>query len=143
MESKVQSTTIANGVDPVRMALAFFGGTSLALGLVMAFAPGVFFDLVGPYGVRNDHYIHDTASFQIALAVTMLVALRRPSWRVPALTANAIQWGLHAISHLVDIANANYHWLGYFDFFVTAGGAALLTWLAVLAAGQESPGDTT
>lgn len=138
MESKTQSTPIATGLDPVKATLALFGGPSLALGLVMAFAPGVFFNLVGPYGVRNDHYIHDTASFQIALAVPMLVARRRPSWRVPALTANAIQWGLHAISHLIDIANANYHWLGYFDFFVTVGGFALLTWIVVLAADQES-----
>jgi hypothetical protein len=141
METKTQNTAIATGVDPVSAALAFFGATSLALGLLMAFASGVFFDLVGPYGVRNDHYIHDTATFQIALAVPMLVALRHPSWRVPALTANAIQWGLHAISHLVDIADANFHWLGYFDLFVTAAGAALLTWLAFLAGGQERRGE--
>jgi hypothetical protein len=100
----------------LRLGLLGFCLSSFLLGLVMAVAPGVFFTLVGPYGVRNDHFIHDTASFQIALAVLLVVAIRCPSWRVPALAANAIQWGLHAVSHLVDIGDASPHWLGYFDF---------------------------
>lgn len=123
--------------DPVIAGLLLFGLPSLLLGILMAVAPGVFFELIGPYGVRNDHFIHDTASFQIALAVLLLVAVRQPSWRVPALAANAIQWSLHAISHTIDIGNADPGWIGYFDFVATIGGSLLLTALAVVAARRE------
>lgn len=90
----------------MQLGLLAFGLSSLLLGLLMATAPGTFFTLVGPYGVRNDHFIHDTASFQIALAVLLLLAVRRRSWRVTALVANPIQWGSHTVSHLLDIGEA-------------------------------------
>lgn len=117
----------------MRLGLLLFGLSSLLLGLLMAVAPGVFFTLVGPYGVRNDHFIHDTASFQIALAALLLIAVRCRSWRVPALTANAIQWGLHTISHLLDIGEATPGWLGYFDFVALAAGTGIFVLLAVYA----------
>jgi hypothetical protein len=119
--------------DLLTFGLLLFGVPSLLLGVAMAFAPGAFFDLIGPYGPRNDHYIHDTASFQIALAALLLIALRRPSWRVPALTANAVQWGLHAISHVLDVGAAEPAWIGWFDLFATTTGTGLLIALAVLA----------
>lgn len=125
------------GFDPLIAGLLFFGLPSLFLGILMAFAPGGFFELIGPYGVRNNHYIHDTASFQIALAILLLVSVRQPSWRVPALAANAIQWSLHAISHTIDIGSADPAWLGYFDFVATIGGSLLLGGLAVVAARRE------
>jgi len=117
----------------MRLGLLVFGLSSLMLGLLMVAAPGVFFTLVGPYGVRNDHFIHDTASFQIALAILLLVAVRCRSWRVPALVANAIQSGLHTISHLLDIGDATPSWLGYFDFVALAAGTSVLVLLAVYA----------
>lgn len=125
------------GETAMRLGLLLFGLSSLALGLLMIVAPGAFFTLVGPYGVRNDHFIHDTASFQIALAVLLLVALRCRSWRVPALVANAIQWGLHTISHLLDIDDATPGWLGYFDFVALAAGTAVLVLLAIYAGREQ------
>lgn len=119
--------------DLLTFGLLLFGVPSLLLGLAMAFAPGAFFELIGPYGPRNDHYIHDAASFQIALAVPLLVAVRRPFWRLPALAANAIQWGLHAVSHLLDAGAADPAWIGWFDVFATMGGAVLLIALTKLA----------
>jgi peptidoglycan/LPS O-acetylase OafA/YrhL len=127
----------------ILLGLLLFGLPSLLLGLAMAFAPSAFFELVGPYGVRNDHYIHDTASFQVALAVMLLAGLFRPRWRVPALIANAIQWGLHSISHLIDIANADPTWIGYLDALVLPAGTALLVLLAVSASRQERSEETT
>ena len=121
----------------LRLGLLGFGLSSFLLGLVMAVAPGVFFTLVGPYGVRNDHFIHDTASFQIALAVLLLVAVRCHSWRVPALAANAIQWGLHTVSHLADIEDASPFWLGYFDFIALAVGTSLLIAMVISARRTE------
>ncbi|MDX6609869.1 MAG: hypothetical protein QOF85_1794 [Solirubrobacterales bacterium] len=125
------------GIDPVVAGLLVFGLPSLLLGLLMAFDPGAFFEFVGPYGARNDHYIHDTASFQIALAVPLLVGLRLPRWRVPALAANSIQWGLHSISHLIDVQRADPSWLGYFDAIALPAGTALLLWLTVCSWRQE------
>jgi peptidoglycan/LPS O-acetylase OafA/YrhL len=121
----------------ILLGLLLFGLPSLLLGLAMAFAPAVFFEVVGPYGVRNDHYIHDTASFQIALAVMLLAGLFLPRWRVPALIANAIQWGLHSLSHLVDVAKADPTWIGYLDALALPAGTALLVVLAVSASRQE------
>lgn len=138
MKPAPQSTRAAQPPDPVTLGLFFFGVSSLGLGLLMAFASGPFFELLGPYGTRNDHYIHDMASFQIALAVPLLVALKRPSWRAPALAANAIQWSLHSVSHLIDIGDADPAWIGYFAFAATAAGAVLLTLLALRAAREES-----
>ena len=34
----------------------------------------------------------------------LLVAVRRPSWRVPALAMATVQFATHSINHLVDIA---------------------------------------
>lgn len=121
----------------IKVGLIVFGLPSLLLGLVMAFAPGTFFELIGPYGARNDHYIHDTASFQIALAVLLLVALHLPSWRVPALVGNGIQWGLHTISHAIDVGGADPHWIGYFDLIALLAGTTLLTLLAAAAARRK------
>jgi len=128
---------VLEGGAAMRFGLLLFGLSSLLLGLLMALAPGVFFTLVGPYGVRNDHFIHDAASFQIALAVLLLAAVRCHSWRVPALVANAIQWGLHTLSHLIDIGDADPHWLGYFDFFALAAGTGLLVVMAFSARRNE------
>ncbi len=121
----------------IKVGLIVFGLPSLLLGLMMAFAPGAFFELIGPYGVRNDHYIHDTASFQIALAVLLLVALRLPSWQVPALVGNGIQWGLHTISHTIDVGGADPHWIGYFDLIALLAGTTLLILLAAAVARRE------
>jgi hypothetical protein len=132
-----RATLAGGGESLVEASLLVFGLPSLILGLTMAIAPAVFFELVGPYGVRNDHYIHDTASFQIALAVLLLVALRVPAWRVPALVANAIQWSIHAISHAIDVGDAQPTWLGYFDLAALTAGSALLILLAILAARRD------
>ena len=34
---------------------------------MQAFLPATFFDYVGPFGARNDHYLGDVASFYAAL----------------------------------------------------------------------------
>ena len=47
--------------------------------------PGFFFDEIGPYGARNDHYMGDLATWYLALGAVALVAVRRARWRVPVL----------------------------------------------------------
>ncbi len=121
-------------VDLVGVGLLAFGIYQIALGLFMVIAPGTFFDELAAFGARNDHYIRDLATFELPLAVLFLVAAFRPGWRVPALAFGALHWALHAVSHLLDIGDADPEWLGPFDFIAITIGTALLgglLWWAV------------
>jgi PPE-repeat protein len=119
--------------------LVVFGLTQLALGLFMAIAPGAFFDSIGPFGARNDHYLRDLATFYVALGVAGLVAARRPSWRVPVLALAAAEFVLHAINHLADIGKSDPGWNGPVDFALVAASAVLLAWMTRVAARDDRP----
>src|SRR5258705_6240045 len=69
----------------VEVTLVVFGVYSVLLGLFMFVAPGTFFDTLGSFGARNDHYIFDNATFEFPLGLMMLAAARWPSWRGAAL----------------------------------------------------------
>ena len=99
----------------LRLVLGVLGLSQLALGAAMAIAPGAFFDAIADYGVRNDHYIRDFSTFYLALGATLVLSVGRQSWRAPVLALAAIQYGLHAINHLVDVGNADPGWLGPFN----------------------------
>src|SRR4051794_8007053 len=73
--------------DPalLQAGLIVLAAYNLALALVMAISPHAFYKAVGPFGELNRHYIRDVATFSAALGVGFLVAIRRPSWRVPLL----------------------------------------------------------
>jgi hypothetical protein len=120
--------------DPVTAGLLAYGVVQLALGLVMVIAPGWFFHNVGPFGPRNDHYIRDNAAVYLAFGLAGFVALLRPRWRVPVLAVWTLQWGIHAVNHLYDIANAHPKRDGPLDFALIALSAAVLGWLTRLAA---------
>jgi hypothetical protein len=126
---QAQSKTIV-----VVAVLLVYGIYSTALGLVMIFAPGFFFDTVGGFGIRNGHYIFDVAAFELPLGLLYLAAIKWTSWRVPALAFATLHYLLHAISHLIDINHANPHWVGMFDFVVIAIGTvihAVALWFSV------------
>ncbi len=106
-----------------------FALVELALAAVMALSPHAFYDAIGPFDAYNPHYIRDVASFEAALGVALLVAVRQPSWRVPVLALATIQFGLHSLNHLLDIGGARPAWTGYFDFFTLAAATLLLAWL--------------
>jgi hypothetical protein len=124
-------------VDLVGAGLLAFGIYQVALGLFMVVAPGAFFDSVAAFGTRNDHYIQDLAAFELPLGVLFLVAVRSPSWRIPALFFGVLHWALHALSHLVDIGEADPEWIGPFDFVAITIGTALLGWLLWRAVEDE------
>jgi hypothetical protein len=117
--------------------LVVFGITQLAVGLFLAAAPGAFFDAIGPFGTRNDHYMRDLATFYIALGVAGLVAVRRPGWRVPVLALATIEFVLHAINHLADIGETDPTWNGPATFAAVAASAVLLGWMLRVAAREE------
>ena len=114
--------------------LTVYGIYSTVLGLVMIFAPGLFFGTVGGFGTRNGHYIFDVAAFELPLGLLYLAAIRWPGWRVATLAFATLHYVLHSISHLIDINNANPHWVGVFDFIAIAIGTvihAVALWFAV------------
>jgi hypothetical protein len=113
--------------------LALFGVGQLVLGVLLWAAPGTFFDEVGPYGTRNDHYMADLATFYLALGAGALVAVVRSSWRVPVLAVALIQYALHSLNHLIDVDEADPAWLGPANLVALAATAALLGWLLRVA----------
>ena len=117
----------------VTAGLLAFALYHLALGAFMVVAPGAFFEEIGPFGVRNDHYIRDTATFSMALGAALLAAVRYRSWRVPVLAVVLSQFSLHTVNHLVDIDEAEPGWVGVADFVSLAVGTLLLAALLVSA----------
>ncbi len=116
--------------DPVaRAALIALGVVQLALGVWMALAPGVFFEVVAPFGARNDHLLRDMASWELALAVLAFAAAARPAWRVPVVALALMHFALHALNHLVDVGGADPGWVGPADLASLVVGAGGLAWL--------------
>jgi hypothetical protein len=103
----------------------------------MAIAPGTFFEEIGNFGVRNDHYIGDLASVNLAIGAGLVIAAQRPSWRVPVLWVAALWYALHALNHLADIGEADTELRGVVTTVLLAAGAAALGWLAVQAGRGE------
>jgi hypothetical protein len=122
--------TAAKGSTETRLRQAFvlLGATQLALGAFQAIAPGAFFNALGDFGSRNDHYLRDVSTFYLALGITLLAAASRPTWRAPVLAFAAVQYALHAVNHLIDIGDADPGWVGPFDFVSLALFAALLAY---------------
>lgn len=129
--------------DPARsivtVGLIAFAAIQIVLALFMAVGPHAFYRDVGPFGKFNPHYIRDVASFYGAIGIVLLIAVRRPAWRVPVLALTCIQYGLHSVNHLVDIGNAHPAWNGYFNFFSLAAATLLLAWLWRTAALETKP----
>jgi len=117
-------------------AMVVLAAFHIALAIFMAFAPHAFYKAIGPFGASNDHYVRDVATFYAAVGAGFAIAVRRVSWRVPLLAIATIQFALHSVNHLVDIANAHPAWTGYFDFFSLAATTLLLAWLLALALEQ-------
>ena len=118
----------------VRGALGALGATTLLIGLWLAISPSSFFDAIGPFGTRNDHYLRDMATWQIAAGIGLLIAAGRLSWRRPMIFVAGIQAAVHAVNHLIDVGDADPAWIGVFDVITVAGTAALLAWLWISTA---------
>jgi hypothetical protein len=121
----------------MRILLIVFAVTQLVLGLLLWLAPGFFFEEIGPYGSRNDHYMGDLATFYLALAAVALVASRRRSWRVPVLAFALLHYALHSVNHLIDVSESDPSWLGPANLAALVLGVLLLGWM--LRQEQEVP----
>lgn len=105
--------TRLNRILPI--AVGVLAAYELLLGLWMLVSPHTFYDQIAGFGPYPPHFIRDTASWQIALGVTLFAAVSRRSWRAPLLAFAALQCGLHAINHWVDVDDASSLGLGLFD----------------------------
>lgn len=122
------------------VGIAAFAAVELGLALFMALAPHAFYaEGIGGFDSYNPHYIRDVASFEGAIGIALVLALRRSSWRVPVLALTTMQFTLHSLNHLIDIGNAHPVWTGYLDFFSLAGASVLLGWLWRQAALEARP----
>jgi hypothetical protein len=96
----------------MKIVLAAFAALQLLTGALLWLVPGWFYDVVGPFGPRNDHYMGDLATWYLTLGALVLVAIRRPDWRVPVLALALLQNALHAFNHVLDVGEADPAWLG-------------------------------
>jgi hypothetical protein len=117
-------------MSKVRVGLIVFAAYHFAIAALMVFVPHTFFTDIGPFGVQNDHYLRDTATFNVAFAVALAIAVERESWRTPILGCVALQFALHSLNHLADIGAADPGWLGPADFVSLALATLVLIWLA-------------
>ena len=110
----------------MRQALLLLAAVQLFLGAFLVIAPGTFADTIAPYGSgAESHYLRDIGTFYLAIGAALLLAVRRVSWRVPVLFLVTLQYAMHTVNHLVDIADTDPGWLGPFNFV----SLALLTFV--------------
>jgi hypothetical protein len=131
------STRSDSSASTLRISLGLFAALDIGLALFMALAPHAFYTAIGPFGVSNSHYVRDVATFYAAIGLAMAVAVSRPSWRAPVLAVSTLQFALHSLNHLIDIARAHPAWAGYLDFFSLLAGTVILGRLWHLAEGAE------
>jgi len=101
-----RQVTQSLGARVLTPALAVLALSQLLLAAWMVVDPGTFFDNVGGFGPRNDHYIRDVATWAAALGVAAAIAVGRTSWRVPVLGLAVVQFALHAVNHVADAGGA-------------------------------------
>ena len=113
----------------MRALLFVFAVTQIVLGLLLWVTPGFFYDEIGPFDPRNDHYMGDLATFYLALGAVGLISVRRESWRLPVLTFAVIAYALHSLNHLIDVGDADPSWLGPADLAAVFLSTLLLGWM--------------
>ena len=117
--------------DLVGVVLLVVAAAQLLPGILAAVAPGAFYDALAGYPPENDHFIRDLGSWQIALGLVALLAWRRPAIRPPVLAILAIQYAVHAISHVIDVNDTDPAWQGPFALVLQLVGVVVLTGLAM------------
>jgi hypothetical protein len=113
----------------MRALLTVFAAIQVLTGTLLWLTPGFFHEEIGPYGVRNDHYLGDLATWYLALGAALLVAVWRAGWRVPVLTVAFLQYALHSVNHLIDVGEADSGWLGPANLVSIVLATLLLGWL--------------
>lgn len=115
--------------DAVTVVLLLAGASQVAIGAFAFLAPGAFYDAIAAYPPENHHFLMDVGSWQVALGATALYGARRAEWRVPLLALLALQYGLHGISHAIDVDLAEEAWQGWSALVVQVAATVVLAGL--------------
>lgn len=126
----------------LRAVLAVIAAYHIATGALALVAPDTFFEQIGRYGIENSHYVGDVGAFTLAFGLALAIAVVRPSWRVPILGFAALWYGLHAINHAFDTAEARSDARGWADTVLIALGAVAAAWLARVSARLAEAGES-
>jgi hypothetical protein len=113
----------------MRALLAAFAAVQVLTGALLWLVPGFFHDEIGPYGVRNDHYMGDLATWNLALGAAAFVAVRNVAWRIPVLAVALLQYALHSLNHLIDVGEADPEWLGPVNLILIVLTTLVLGWM--------------
>jgi len=113
----------------MKALMLVFAAVQLVIGVLLWVTPGFFFEAIGPYGLRNDHYMGDLATWYLASGAAVAVAVRHPPWRVPVLFVSVVQYALHSFNHLLDVGEADPTWLGPANLVSLVLATTLLGWM--------------
>lgn len=126
----------------MRMALTVLGAVELVVGIAGFAAPHRLYDTLVRFGGVNDHFTRDVATLYIAFGLTMLIASRVRSWRLPVLSLATFQNGLFAISPLMTV-NRSFSAVGVIDLGLLFASLALLVVLFRAALRDEGSSVTS
>jgi uncharacterized protein YjeT (DUF2065 family) len=115
----------------VPATIAALGLVYVVLGAWAGIDSGSFTRALADFGPANDHLVHDFGAASFAIGLGLLLAVRRPTWRTPVLAVATVWNGLHAVSHLVDIDDAESRAVGIVEAVLLVAGTGLLGMLAV------------
>lgn len=121
----------------VPAVLLVAGLSQLLLGAWAFLLPGSFYDAIASYPPQNDHFLKDVGSWQVALGAAAVIAVRTPSWRTGMLGVLAVQYGLHAISHAIDLDQADSDAVGVATLVALIAAAVVLAGLFLRERGRK------
>jgi hypothetical protein len=113
----------------IRTGIGVLAAVALVTGVWQALAPSSFRDALGPFGVYNEHFVRDIATWTLAYGGALVVAVGNASWRVPLLSLGVAQGALHLVNHIIDIGDTDPGWVGAFDAISLAALLAATWWL--------------
>lgn len=125
--------------DPVAAGLRLVAAALLATIAWMLVSPGGFHAAVASFGDVNTHFIRDTATFILPLALALWLAASRPAWRIPVLLLALLQNGLHIANHVIDVGDTDPTWHGPANLALLVVLEVVLGWLLVRQRRMEAP----
>lgn len=125
-----------------RLLLSVLGGGYLALAVWTAVHPVSFETAIANFGPTNLHLLRDFGACAATFGIGLLLARNKPHWRPPVLAMAAVWNGLHAVSHIVDIAEAHPAIVGPVEAVALVGVTVLFAWLARASATSEEGAST-
>jgi len=107
------TSTVSNGRErAIRTGLAILGGGTVLTSFLMAVNPSGFIEGIGGFGSTNEHLVRDLATWTAVYGAGLLIAITRPTWRVPVLALGVAQGALHVVNHIADSGLAVPGWKG-------------------------------